>query len=262
MSENKRIRCGLMFFNSLKVRTLVEFVAYMILGVSLITFIIMFIKTKRKLRRVIIEKDLLEDKYDGVRELKHNFSNFIQTLYGYVTIKDLNGIENMCKKVCEETNLVSNQEFMKIKRIKNPAIVNLIKSKCEYAKCRGIKFNVDCKTSLEDLSIPVYELAKVLGVLIDNAIEAAMSTGDKIVNIDVYESRKMKKKIVLIENSYDKSKIDVKKIYNKGYTSKINNVESHGLGLWSVRKIEEMNGAIHIRTTARKMFCQKIEIDF
>ena len=44
------------------------------------------------------------------------------------------------------------------------------------------------------------------------------------------------KGIIVIENSYKKVNIDLDKIFEKGYSTKLDK-EDHGLGLWNVRRI-------------------------
>ena len=54
--------------------------------------------------------------------------------------------------------------------------------------------------------------------------------------------------------------IDLDKIYEKGYTSKKDSAEKHGLGLWTVRKILINNNNLNLFTSKNDLFCQQLEI--
>ncbi len=240
-----------------------------LIDLMLYTFLIMFLIGETwKIKRLRVELRSARDKneeltiqYDEVREVKHNFSNFIQALYGYVEVKNISGIEEMCKRAQVETVNLNIQKDLNINRIANPAIENLILNKLMIAKEKGITLKIDCKTNLRNLSTSIYDVSKIIGILLDNAVEAAADTEDKIVEIKMFESKSTRKKIIRIENSY-KGTIDVDKIYMKNYTSKTYEKGSHGLGLWSVKKVVEANDKINLITKVNDKFCQQVEINF
>ena len=83
-----------------------------------------------------------------------------------------------------------------------------------------------------------YNVCKILGILLDNAIEASINTKDKQIFIDIYcEEGNI---IIYIENSY-KGVIDFDKINKKGYSTKGNN---RGFGLAIVSKIVRHDDSI------------------
>lgn len=231
-------------------------------------FIIFLIGETLKIRRLRLELRSAQDRnaelstqYDEIREVKHNFSNFIQALYGYVAVKNINGIEEMCKRAQAETVSLNVLKDSNINRIANPAIENLIVNKLMYAKQKGVVIKIDSKTSLRNIATSVYDASKIIGILLDNAIEAASDAEDKSVDIKMFENKRTKKKIIRIENTY-KGTVDINKIYTKNYTSKTYEKGSHGLGLWSVKKVVEANDKINLITKVNDKFCQQVEINF
>jgi len=75
------------------------------------------------------------------------------------------------------------------------------------------------------------DVARILSILLDNAIEGASKSKTKEMIIDFNEKEKNIE--ITIENSF-KGKIDIKKIYNQGYSSK---GKGRGYGLTILRKI-------------------------
>ncbi len=76
-----------------------------------------------------------------------------------------------------------------------------------------------------------YLLCKIIGILLDNAIEAALLTKEKLLLIDIYLNNNDIN--IYIENSF-KGDIDMDKIYKKGFSSKGSN---RGFGLYIISKL-------------------------
>ena len=104
----------------------------------------------------------------------------------------------------------------------------------------------------------IYEFARILGILIDNAIDASSECDDKIINLTFRDEPQNHRQIVIVENTYQDKDVDTEKIFEKGFSGKKNHT---GLGLWEVRKIVKKNSNINLFTTkSDKYFTQQIEI--
>ena len=122
----------------------------------------------------------------------------------------------------------------------------------------GITINLDCFIDFKKLHMEIYEFTRVLGILMDNAIEAAQECNKKIINVIIREEPRRNRQLLVIENTYNNKDIDVEKIYEKGYSTKENNT---GLGLWEVNKIITKHKNLARFTSKNKdFFKQEIEI--
>ena len=104
----------------------------------------------------------------------------------------------------------------------------------------------------------IYDFTRILGILLDNAIEATSECDEKVLNIDFRNEAKNNRNIILIENTYKDKDVDIDNIFNKGISGK----ENHsGLGLWEIRQILKKNNNINLHTTKNdKYFSQQLEI--
>ena len=202
----------------------------------------------------------LQDMYDGVRGFKHDFSNFIQALEGYAQTKDVKGIEAMCKSACKECQTINNLGALNPKVINDSAIYSLITSKFYLAQKENVTMNIDVNFDLKKLEIDTYKLCKVLGILLDNAIEASKNCEDKLVNVRFYCDKDLVSKFIVVENTYEDKNIDVVKIFEKGYSTKQEENDQHGLGLWNVMKMIKSDSKIKLTTEKGKLFVQRLEI--
>ena len=113
------------------------------------------------------------------------------------------------------------------------------------------------KSKLNNLSIKQKdELYSIIGVYLDNAIQAAKESNKKEVSLESYKENE--KIAIVIANTYN-GKIDFEKLDNYGYTTKGKN---HGVGLHLVKKIIE-NEVIYSqsRSLFEDYYVQKLIID-
>ena len=117
-----------------------------------------------------------------------------------------------------------------------------------------MKFLLDLNT----LKMKIYEFARILGILLDNAIEASSECDEKIINITFRNDTKNNRQLITIENTYNNQDIDMEKIFEKGVSEKENHT---GLGLWEVRKILKKNTNANLFTSKTdKFFSQQLEL--
>ena len=198
--------------------------------------------------------------YDGIRGFKHDFDNIINTIDGYLALDDIDGLKkyfSSLKKDCVEYN---NIQVLNPHVINNPGIYSLIVSKYEKAVSFGIQVNFDFFFDFSNLHMPDYEFSRILGILLDNAIDASKESIEKKIYISFRESQKKKVQIISIENTFLDKKIDKTKIFEKGITSKENH---YGIGLWEVKSIINNFDNVKLNTKIEdNLFKQELNIYF
>ena len=75
----------------------------------------------------------------------------------------------------------------------------------------------------------------------------------KIINIQVRRDFKVKRNLIIIENTYKEQNINIDKIFEKGYSTKNADKDSHGLGLWNIRRILQKNNNLQNSMQIRLM---------
>ena len=120
--------------------------------------------------------------------------------------------------------------------------------------------NIEVMIDLKEMKISPYEFCRILGILLDNAIEAAKECEEKVINVRFIKDFKVNRELVIIENSYKKVDLDIEKIFEKGYSTKKEEKDNHGLGLWTVRKILNQTDNLSLFTKAGELFSQQLEI--
>lgn len=104
----------------------------------------------------------------------------------------------------------------------------------------------------------IYEFARILGILLDNAIEASSESTEKIINLSFRDDFRNSRQLITIENTYSNKDVNTDIIFEKGVSGKDDHT---GLGLWEVRKLIKKNNNINLFTTKDdKFFKQQLEI--
>ena len=200
--------------------------------------------------------------YDNIRGFKHDFNNIVQAIGGYISTNNMEGLKDYYSGLMEDCKKVNNLAILNPELINNPAVYSLLTSKYHKAEELNIKMNFEVFLDLTTLNIKTYDLSRILGILLDNAIEASNKCEEKIINITIRKDNKANRQLFVIENTYSNKNVDTDRIFEKGYTSKVEeDNKSHGLGLWEVRKILNKNNNLNLFTSKdNKFFKQQLEI--
>ncbi|MBQ9267248.1 MAG: GHKL domain-containing protein [Clostridia bacterium] len=215
-------------------------------------------KTEIDLKNSNAENAKLQNLNDNIRTFKHDYNNVVHAIGGYIRMNDIGGLEKYYLGLKKDVDKVNTLENITAEKINEPSVLALISTKCQEAYEKNISFNIESIFNYQNLDMPIYDFCKILGVLLDNAIEAAEETEEKEINIVVRQSNKTKIQLFSIENTYLLKDIDTEKIYEKDYSTKNRN---SGIGLWEVRKIVERNDNVILNTDKDdKYFRQELYI--
>ena len=214
----------------------------------------------------------LKENYDILFDCVQRFENWIddEQQYRHELKNNLSIIRNLTKekkaieKIDEMLGMNINVEDRYIETLKNVpkgGLKGIIYYKIAIAANENVNFIVDVseKTTkkLKQLSKSnLKELCIILGIYIDNALEAASLTTSKNVTFEIYTVNNSLN--FVISNTYDKL-IPIKKMNKKGYSTK---GFEHGRGLYYAHKILKSNKKIKAEQYFKnKFYIQKIIIE-
>ena len=136
----------------------------------------------------------------------------------------------------------------------------MLATKYYEADQSNVQINLNVFLDLNEIEkrMKIYDFTRILGILLDNAIEAANECDKKIINVTFRKDIGNDMISIIIQNTYANKDIDTEEIYQKGISTK----ENHsGLGLWKVREILMHNNNLNLFTTKNdEFFTQQFEI--
>lgn len=124
---------------------------------------------------------------------------------------------------------------------------------------KNINLNVNISkrvsSPLEKLPLDEYViLSRIIGIVMDNALEASIKSKEKFVMIEVFEQND--NVIIIIENSYN-NKVDVNDLKKKNFSTK---GKSRELGLYIANMLLKKSKHIEMTQHAEELFITKLTI--
>lgn len=215
-------------------------------------------KKKEALRISELHNKTLTDLLDGIRTFKHDHANTIHAISGYLSFNDIDGLKKYFAVLEHDTKKNAQLESISPIKISEPSIYTLIATKYDEASKKDIFFRVETMYDYQKLAMPTYDFTKILGVLIDNAIEAAEECETKEINISFRRIATEQLQIFTIENTYMNKNINTEEIFEKDFSTKNRN---SGIGLWEVKNLVDRNVNVNLVTSKdEKYFTQRLFI--
>lgn len=216
--------------------------------------------TKRDLESTQRHLHSLSLLHDTVRAFKHDFNNIVNSIGGYVVNEDMEGLKKYYNQLLEECNRTNNLAALSPSVINHPAIYYILATKYYEADKENVQINLKVFLDLNEIEtrMKIYDFTRILGILLDNAIDAAKECDKKLIDVTFRKEISNDMITVIIKNTYSNKDVDTEEIYQKGVSTKKNHT---GLGLWKVRQILMHNNNLNLFTTKDdEFFIQQFEI--
>ncbi len=187
---------------------------------------------KLELQNKIEHIETLTDSIDEFNGIKHDFYNILQTYSGYIEVGNLSKLKMYHEELLNTTVNLGEQLELNKKIEDNPTLIALLLEKQKYAEKLNvnIRFSISCE--IKDLYVDSMSLCRSLACLLDNAIEAAAESMEKMVVFSISE-KKNGNMLIMLTNSIQED-VDINQIQLAGITTKINHT---GLGLTQAKAI-------------------------
>lgn len=149
---------------------------------TIIYCVLLFIKKKefetreqqKEMRHLIEYSEQIENNYLALRKFKHDYKNILFSIEDYIQTKDIEGLQKYFYQSIKATETIfeeNNLPIASISNLKIREIKSIILSKLYVASQRGVEVNVMIPTPITDIAISKVTLVRMLGIILDNAIE-------------------------------------------------------------------------------------------
>lgn len=175
----------------------------------------------------------LEVLHDELASFRHDYMNVLLTLNEGVRTKNLALIEHIYDEVIAPTSkLINNNELdiTKLSRIEIPEVKSVLSVKLIAAEQLNIVVMIDIPHVIRKCTVPLVDFIRMISIVVDNAIEEAAQSKDKMVQLAFFEVNEIQ--YFIVKNSSCHQSIDIEQIYEKRYSSKEGN---RGYGLFTLK---------------------------
>lgn len=246
---------------------------YAIIFVGLIIFlsIIIFILSMFTLREMRYKRNLqeietyyeytlkIESINNEMRKFRHDYVNILSTMSEFIREDDMPGLRQYFNEqiVPMKDNLETRSlKLNGIEKLKVREIKGLITTKILQAQEKEIAISIEVPDVIERIDMNTIELSRIIGITLDNAIEASESLEDALIRIAFFKEDESVTLIIM--NKCKDSIPRVHELFEEGFSTKGDN---RGLGLSTLKEITDNNDNVLLDTVIENgFFIQKIEI--
>ena len=201
----------------------------------------------------------LELVYNNLRSFKHDYVNIMTSLTAYIEEKRYDELETFFyehilpsqKNLTQKNDTLNNLLHVKVLELKS-----ILYSKLLIAVNQNIEVNIDIPDDIDSVPMDPVDLTRMLGIYLDNAIEASLETEHPVIN---FHMGKMGQNIVfIISNTFIDKGLSVSQMQKKNVTTK---GDGHGIGLFNVSEIlNRYDNIYHETLIENNLFIQQIQI--
>ena len=179
-----------------------------------------------------------EELNNALRAQRHDFLNHLQVVYSLMEMKEYKEATDYIEKVYGDIASIG-----RVLRTANPAINALLQVKLAVCERAGIQVTLNIRSAWKNLPIPGWEMCKVLGNLLDNAIDALGEVSNRRLTLTLTEDLKAFR--FEVENNGPMIPVKLQRtIFQAGITTK---ATGHGMGLYIVRRtLQDWGGDIEL----------------
>ena len=202
-----------------------------------------------------------EKMLDYQRVNNHENKNQLLVIKSMVEKEDKKAIEYI-NEIIKEKREDNELMYTKAKRIPSGGLQGLVYQKMLAMQENYINVILDVSSNVRKIDFSIlsskmnYDICRIMGIILDNAIEETIKFNRKEREIII--SMYIDELFVIEVSNRIKDNIDLDKIYDKGYTSK---AKGHGYGLSLLKKIvDENTNVINELKITNDIFTQIIKI--
>ena len=201
---------------------------------------IMDIREATKARQVGQEADsleaaltMLEQQQATLRAQRHDFMNHLQVVYSLLELQEYDAAGDYLEKVYGDIKRVN-----RTLKTAHPAINALLAAKMGDCEARGIALELNIESPWQNMPVPSWEICRVLGNLIDNAMDALAQTPRPSIRVGLGEDLHAFS-LCVANNGPMIPEALRESIFQTGFSTKS---AGRGMGLSIVREIVERHG--------------------
>lgn len=220
---------------------------YLRVGLVLLTVLVswgafMDVREAYMARRLSEEADMLEESHRNLEELngemrkqRHDFMNHLQVVYSLLELDEHQAAEEYLEKVYSDIKRVN-----RTLKTAHPAINALLAAKMSDCEARGIALELHMDSPWQNMPVPSWEICRVLGNLIDNAMDALAGTPQPAVRVALGEN--LQEYSLSVANNGPMIPEELREsIFQSGFSTKS---AGRGMGLAIVQEIVRRNGGV------------------
>lgn len=177
----------------------------------------------------------MEDLYQDMCSFRHDYKNILSTMEYYMEHKELNKLEEYFRQeILPTASSLPGQDFIlgRLTQVQVAPIKSLLCSKLCSCQNKQIPFTLSIPKPVTHFPMDVLFLSQILGILLDNAMEAALQTEKPYLEIILLPQEEHI--YTEIKNTTPPLTVPISELSRRGFSTKKGHT---GLGLHTIQKL-------------------------
>lgn len=177
----------------------------------------------------------MEDLYQEMCNFRHDYKNILSTMGYYIEHKELEHLEEYFhQKILPTASSLPGQDFIlgRLTQVQVAPIKSLLCSKLCACQNKQIPFTLSIPEPVTYFPMDILSLSQILGILLDNAMEAALQTEKPYLEINLLPQEE--NIYIEIKNRTLPLTVPISELSHRGFSTKKGHT---GLGLHTVQKL-------------------------
>lgn len=165
----------------------------------------------------------------------HEYVNLLSTLSGYIEKNDMAQLKDYFHKEILPISQAFSESDTRLGLLSHIDILelkSLLSSKLFYAMELGIHVDLELTDIIRDIPMKSVDLVRVMGIFLDNAIDAALKSNEKLIQLCFIQKGDCM--IMILQNSSSPPQIPISNLADWGISSK---GAQRGIGLYNAKSI-------------------------
>ncbi|MBP1047233.1 GHKL domain-containing protein [Enterococcus sp. BWM-S5] len=242
------------------------FLVFLSVVVISVIYVAKEIKKNKRNKKMLNDRKMMESYIDtleklqlDIQKIQHDYKNILIGINGFLDENnDISGLKEFLQKneLIHTTAQMQTGTLNQLKRINIIEIKGLISTKMIQAIQKGIQVSIECQDEINIKRIDSLDLSRILGIIIDNAIEECENQAIGAIRIAFIDDEK--KTLIIVTNTCRESSLNIDKYSEFGVSTKGDN---RGIGLSNLRDIVDNYNNVSLETNCENYeFIQKLFI--
>lgn len=203
---------------------------------------------------------LLEQTNEDTRKFKHDYINILASLRYYIEKEDMQSLKNYFYDSIlptQQKEIANNMMLDELNKLKIDGLKGLLTTKFIHARENGIPIHFEVTEEILHIQLDIIELNRVLGILLDNAIEASKQLDEPLIRV-AFIKLEQSIMIVISNKIQEDLQVSIQDVFRKGFSTKGG---KRGFGLSILKEIINANNHVILHTKIdTQAFIQELEI--
>lgn len=177
----------------------------------------------------------MESNFDKMKKFQHDYKNILLSMEGYLVDNDIVGLKKYYYTTIAKTSKNFDERMMSfasISKLEIPELKGILIEKMLFSLNTGTKVNIEIPEKVNQINMPILDLVRIAGILLDNAVEATSEADNALLKVAILKINNYT--YFIIYNTISNAMPPLYKLMETGFSTKGKN---RGLGLSNIKEI-------------------------